>query len=292
MQNIIKFFLYNILKRNYNSKPNLKRNWFIMNIKVLLPVSSGDRLKYFKLALNSILTQTFSDFEIIICVDGVISEDIDIFINSVDDSRIKLMRNEKNIGLAATLNKAIKQFPADIYFRMDSDDICNKRRFQWTIEEFEKDEELLLLGTECIEIDDEGTEIFYKKMPFQAEIKKWAITRNPFVHPSVAIKKEFFDIVGYYNESFRKSQDYELWSRAIIKNVKMNNIHEPLIWFRVSNKFWKNRTLRSNVTNELKVSFFLIKELHGYIYIPKVLLKALLRFMPVWVNKFMYKYGR
>ncbi|MBN2857351.1 MAG: glycosyltransferase [Candidatus Delongbacteria bacterium] len=263
-----------------------------MNVKVLLPVSSGDRLKYFKLALNSVLTQTFSDFDIIVCIDGVISEDIDIYINSVGDRRIKIMRNETNIGLAATLNKAIKKFPADVYFRMDSDDICNKRRFQRTLEEFEKDDELMLVGTECIEIDDDGTEIFYKKMPFQADIKKWAISRNPFIHPSVAFRKEFFDTVGYYNENFKKSQDYELWARAIVKNVKMNNIHEPLIWFRVSNKFWINRTLKSNVKNEMNVSFFLIKELKGYVYIPKILFKALLRYMPVWVNKLMYKYGR
>ncbi|MDD4205109.1 MAG: glycosyltransferase [Candidatus Delongbacteria bacterium] len=264
----------------------------MMNVKVLLPVSSGDRLKYFKLALNSILTQTFSDFDIVICIDGIISEDIDLYINSLDDRRIRIMRNDTNIGLAATLNKAIRSYPSDIYFRMDSDDICNRRRFQRTLEEFENDEELMIVGTECIEIDDDGTEIFYKKMPFQAQIRKWAVTRNPFIHPSVAFRNELFDIVGYYNESFKKSQDYELWSRAIVKNVKMNNIHEPLIWFRVSNKFWINRTLRSNVRNELKVSFFLIKHYNYYIYIPKILMKAMLRFMPVWFNKLMYKYGR
>jgi len=263
-----------------------------MKVITLLPVSSGDRLKYFKLALNSVLFQTYYDFEVIICIDGIISEDIDMYIESIEDKRIRLMRNDTNLGLAATLNKAIRSFPADIYFRMDSDDICHRRRFQRTLEEFEKDDELMIVGTECIEIDDEGMEIFYKKMPFQAEIKKWAISRNPFIHPSVAIRRKFFDIVGYYNEGFKKSQDYELWSRAITKNVKMNNIHEPLIWFRVSNKFWKNRTLKSNVRNELKVSFYLIKHLNGYVFIPKILLKALLRFMPVWVNKFMYKYGR
>ena len=263
-----------------------------MNVKVLLPVSSGDRLKYFKLALNSVIAQTYTDFDIIVCIDGVISEDIDLYIKSLGDRRIKIMRNENNIGLAATLNKAIRLYPANIYFRMDSDDICNKRRFQRTIEEFENDDELMLLGTECIEIDDNGTEIFYKRMPFQAQIRKWAITRNPFIHPSVAFRKEFFDIVGYYNESFRKSQDYELWSRAIVKNVRMNNIHEPLIWFRVSNKFWINRTLGSNIENELKVSLFLIRYYNYYIYLPKILMKALLRFMPVWFNKLMYKYGR
>ena len=168
-----------------------------MNIKVLLPVSSGDRLKYFKLALNSVLTQTFSDFAVVICIDGIISEDIDMYIKSIEDKRIHLMRNDTNLGLAATLNKAIRSFPADIYFRMDSDDICHRRRFQRTLEEFEKDDELMIVGTECIEIDDEGMEIFYKKMPFQAEIKRWAISRNPFIHPSVAIRKEFFDIVHF-----------------------------------------------------------------------------------------------
>jgi glycosyltransferase involved in cell wall biosynthesis len=138
-----------------------------MKIIVLLPVSSGDRLKYFKLSLNSILTQTFSGFEVVICIDGVISEDIDFYIKSVDDPRIKIMRNENNIGLAATLNKAVRNFPADIYFRMDSDDICHRRRFQRTLEEFEKDDELMIVGTECIEIDDEGTEIFIKRCLFR-----------------------------------------------------------------------------------------------------------------------------
>ena len=263
-----------------------------MNIKVLLPVSHGDELKYFKLALNSILHQSYTDFDLILCVDGKTNEDIELYINSLVDRRITIMRNEVNTGLAATLNRALKKYPADIYFRMDADDISHRKRFERTLEEFKADEELMIVGTECIEIDKNGTEIFYKNMPYQVDIKKWAFTRNPFIHPSVAFRKEFFDTVGYYNEKYKKSQDYDLWSRAVVKNVKMNNIHEPLIYFRVTDKFWRNRTLFHNVRNEMKVSFFLVKKLNGYFQIPKILAKTFLRFMPVWVNKLFYKYGR
>lgn len=261
-------------------------------VSVLLPVSSGDSLQYFKKAVESILFQTYAEFELIISIDGKIKREVDDFINELEDSRIKILRNPINLGLAATLNRAIREFPSGIYFRMDADDISHKLRFEKTIEEFNKDKKLLLVGTECMEIDENGDEVFYKKMPSSENIKKWAFTRNPFIHPSVAFRKDFIEQVGYYNENLRKSQDYELWARAVIKGIKMDNIHEILLYFRITDNFWKKRRQFVNIKNELKVSFSLVKEFHGYSEIPKIIAKIVLRFMPVWFAKKVYKYMR
>ena len=98
------------------------------------------------------------------------------------------------------------------------------------------------------------------------------------------------------NEKYIKSQDYELWARALIKNVKMKNLHEPLINFRTTPKFWKKRTSWNNIKCEAKVSFMLIRHIKAYWKLSEVLLKIcfrlFLKFAPVELNRIAYKYFR
>ncbi len=269
-----------------------------IDIRVLLPVVKNDRVDFFIKAVESILRQSFRDFSLVVCIDGPSSESIDAYLESIQtkDSRLELFRNKVNVGLATTLNRAIKKFDADIYVRMDSDDIARNDRIEKIVAEFNKKPEVLLVGSECIEIDENGVETFYKKMPSQKKLLPWAYTRNPFGHSTVAFRREFINSVGFYNEKFKKSQDYDLWARAIMLNVKMYNIHEPLIYFRTTQDFWKRRTSWVNIKNEVKVSLMLIKHFNAYLRLPKlgmkVLLRIVLKYAPIGLNKFAYKVFR
>jgi len=261
-------------------------------ITILLPVSIGDKLEFFKSAVESMLNQTYSDFTLLIQLDGAVKPEIEFYLKELSDSRIQVLRNEKNLGLPATLNRGIRELPADIYFRMDADDISFPERIEKTLAAFEQNPQVLLIGSECIEINSAGEQLFYKKMPKEDQLLEWAYTRNPFAHPSVAFKKEFIEQAGFYDEKLRKSQDYELWTRALVKDVKMLNLHQPLIYFRIADGFWKKRSSWNNVANEFKISYNLIREKKAYRHLPKLVAKLairlLSRMLPDVANKFIY----
>jgi glycosyltransferase involved in cell wall biosynthesis len=235
-------------------------------VAVLLPVAKSDRADFFIEALRSMLDQSYKDFVLCICVDGQLQPEVENILETCEDPRIKIFRNSNNIGLAASLNRVIQAHEADIYFRMDADDISRADRLEKMIERLE-DTEDLVLGTDCIEIDKTGNHLFYKAMPGKADIPGMIYSRSPFVHPSVAIRKEFFDSVGYYNESFKQFQDLELWARGIIAGVAMDNLNEPLLYFRLSENFIKKRSSWTAIRNELKVSILLIREQRKYLKI-------------------------
>ena len=224
-----------------------------MKIAFIITVYKNDKLEYFQEAIESIANQDygFENINIYLGIDGEIPSDIKNYIDSNDKLFYKVLQSENNKGLAFTLNRLIDGLEDEEYiFRMDSDDICRFDRVTKQIEVFEKDSELLLVGSDLIEINEFGQELRDKKMPTKMnEIIKFSIARNPFNHPTVAMRKEFFKIVGKYNEKFLKSQDYELWGRALIYGIKATNINEPLIYFRVTSDYINKRNSFINYIN-------------------------------------------
>ena len=264
-----------------------------MKIAFIITVYKNDKLEYFQEAIESIVNQNygFENINIYLGIDGEIPRDIKNYIKSNDKLFYKLLQNENNKGLAFTLNRLIDVLEDEKYiFRMDSDDICRYDRVTKQLEVFKKDSELLLIGSDLIEIDEFGQELREKRMPTKMnEIIKFSIARNPFNHPTVAMRKEFFKVVGKYNKEFLKSQDYELWARALIYGIKAKNISEPLLYFRVTSNYMNKRNAFVNYINEFKISMSLVKHFKMYSQFPKVLAKLLVRMMPSSVGKLVYK---
>lgn len=264
-----------------------------MKIAFIITVYKNDRLKYFQEAIESIINQDygFENINIYLGIDGNLFKELDDYITCNEILFYKIVRNDKNRGLAYTLNRLIDVLEDEEYvFRMDSDDICMPDRVTKQMEYFQKDEELMLLGTDLVEIDEEGKELCYKSMPTKKEeIIKFSIARNPFNHPTVAMRKEFFSKVGTYNETILKSQDYELWARALIKEVKCTNINTHLLKFRVASDYMQKRNSIVNYINEIKISFSLMLHFKRYDQIFKILAKIFIRMMPASVGKIVYK---
>ena len=264
-----------------------------MKVAFIITVYKNDKLAYFKEAIASIVNQDygFENIHIYLGIDGDLPDDIKKYIDGNSAYFYKIVQNIVNKGLAFTLNKLIEVLEDELYaFRMDSDDICRLDRVSKQVEAFEKDSELLLIGSDLIEINESGQELRDKKMSTKMnEIIKFSIARNPFNHPTVAMKKEFFTVVGKYNEQFLKSQDYELWARALINGIKATNVSEPLLYFRVTNDYMNKRNAFINYINEFKISMSLVKHFKMYSQIPKVFAKLLVRIMPSSIGKFVYK---
>jgi len=185
--------------------------------------------KYLREAIESILNQTFDDFEFLIVDDGSTDKTLEILREyAKKDSRIKVIVNQGNIGLTKSLNKAIREAKGEYIARQDADDVSMPERLEKQIEFLERNLEIGMVGTFYYEISGEGRIIRRKVMPKDnKELRRTLIRYNPFFHGSVMIKREVFSKVGLYNENFKRAQDYELWFR-IANSYKLANVPEFL----------------------------------------------------------------
>lgn len=196
-------------------------------VSVVMAVYNGE--KYLKDAIESILDQTFRDFEFIIVDDGSTDKTLEILKEyERKDKRIKIIINKANIGLTKSLNKAIKEAKGEYIARQDDDDISLPERLKKQVEFLNRNEKIGIVGTFYYEINKKGKIIGKKTFPCSDErLKKTLIKYNPFFHSSVLIRREVFSRVGLYDESFKRAQDYELWFR-VANFYKLANIPEFL----------------------------------------------------------------
>lgn len=182
-------------------------------VSVLMSVYNGKA--YLREAVESILSQSFTDFEFIITNDGSTDGTLDILKEyAAKDKRIQIVNNPKNIGLTKSLNEAILKARGEYIARMDADDISYPDRLKLQVEFFNSHPSYGLVGAWGIEIDDKGNEVNRRKLPTKPEeLMRALIIYNPFFHSSIMIRKSVFQEVGVYNGMWRYAQDYELYFR-------------------------------------------------------------------------------
>jgi glycosyltransferase involved in cell wall biosynthesis len=199
-------------------------------ISVLLPVYNGEL--YLAESIDSILNQTWTDFELIIINDGSQDGSSDI-IKGYVDQRIRYYEHE-NIGLAATLNRGIDLSAGTFIARQDHDDLSKPERLAKQVDYLEAHPECALLGTWAdIWKDDQASGRFLQHPTDSALINLELLLTNPFVHSSVMMRKECLQNVGGYavDPSRQPPEDYELWSR-LARRHEVANIPESLVIYR------------------------------------------------------------
>lgn len=200
-------------------------------VSVLMSVYNDE--KYVSMAIESILNQSFKDFEFIIINDGSTDKTMKILKEyEGKDSRIVLI-DQENKGLTKSLNIGIKKAKGKYIARMDSDDISHPLRLQNQLEFLENNQEYGFVGTNVEKIDANGNHIEYNTTKHtNEEIQKTLCTRNCFAHGSVMINKELVGKILQYDEEFKYAQDYRLWAK-IAKEFKVVNLQEPLYKLRL-----------------------------------------------------------
>ena len=231
-------------------------------ITVLMSVYNGE--EYLEDAIDSILSQTFKDFEFLIINDGSIDKTAEI-LKSYNDLRIKIINNKENIGLTKSLNKGLKIAQGEYIARQDADDISMTERLEKEVEFLDNHQDYAVVGT-CLQVieDSDNSTGYIEKPEKDSDIRDFLKKDNCIGHGSAMIRKASFENVGlYYDEFMEKSQDYELWLR-ISKKYKIHNIPEYLYSWRnhkenISMKckneqkhFVEAAKVRSNWNNEMK----------------------------------------
>lgn len=208
--------------------------------------NSGSYLQY---SIQSVIHQKYDNWELILIDDGSSDESkktAEYF--ALKDSRIKVLSDGENHGLARRLNETIRLANGEYYFRMDADDIMFPDRVQKQIAFLEEHPEIDVVGTSAVIIGENNEILFGMKGPMTAPEKRSdVINGNIFIHPSVAGRTKWFRDHPY-DDSKRRSQDFFLWLSSV-DDSKFVVINESLLFYRVvDNDLWgkfkrDNRTM-------------------------------------------------
>jgi len=199
-------------------------------VAVLMAVYNG--ADHIQTAINSILAQSYLNFEFIILNDGSTDQTAEI-LNSIYDSRVRTIHQD-NIGLAASLNRGISLTNCRYVARQDHDDISDIRRLEKQVKYLDKNPSCSLLGTRAYILRDNRIITHAHDHPALSNVLKYKLLfNNPFVHSSVMFRTKCVkDLGGYTTSPSRQPpEDYELWSR-IAKVRDVANLPERLMIYR------------------------------------------------------------
>lgn len=197
-------------------------------VSVVMSVFNSER--YLAEAIESILNQTFTDFEFLIFDDGSTDRSPEIIREYAErDGRIAAVFSPTNRGYVVHLNEGIRRARGQYIARMDGDDVALPMRFDVQKRFLDENPDIGIVGSATIEIDSEGKELGIHKRPTGRASTEWhTFFLNPFAHPSVMYRRNVFDAVQLYNHERLPSEDYDLWCRMLGK-WSFANIADPLI---------------------------------------------------------------
>lgn len=179
-----------------------------------MAVYNGER--YLQGTVDSVLAQEFEDFEFLIVNDGS-SDGSAEMLEAIDDPRVRILNNEQNIGLTASLNRGLRAARGTYIARVDADDICHPQRLSRQVAFLDQHREYVICGTSYTLIDAHGTPVRRKIKDFDDfEIRWISQFRTPIEHSTAMFRAE--DTVGkqlFYDETYRTAQDFDYWLRVL-----------------------------------------------------------------------------
>jgi glycosyltransferase involved in cell wall biosynthesis len=200
-------------------------------ISVVMSVYNGEA--FLAESVESILNQTFCNFEFIIIDDGSTDKTTEILSHySKRDPRVRIFP-QQNTGRAESLNRGIQLARADLIARMDADDVSLPHRFEEQVKFLSVHPEVGLLGTEVEWVTPEGPRLLIERLPVGDDELRAAMLRlNPFRHPTVMMRKNIVLAVGGYRKVLLDADDFDLWLR-MAEQTQLANLAEVLLLYRV-----------------------------------------------------------
>lgn len=258
-------------------------------VSVIMGVYNG--AKTLPRAIDSIIAQTYTDWELIICDDCSSDNTYKIASQYAEkDNRIKVIQNEKNMRLAYSLNHCLSVAQGEYIARMDDDDICLPERFEKQVKYLDEHSEMAVVGSAVIVFDENG-DVCVRGLGTEYPIRKVVNRSTPFAHPTIMMRKSAYDLLDGYTVSPEtlRAEDLDLWYRFRLKKLEGYILQEPLLRYYEPPDAFKKRSVKAakGMVRINKKYFKLLNIPHKYDYlIYKPLISALLpnRFMK-WYHK-------
>ena len=212
-------------------------------VSILMPVYKT--APYLREAIDSILSQSFTDYELIVLNDCS-PDNADEILDTYSDPRIVRYRGEKNVGLSNVLNVGIGMAWGKYIARMDSDDVSYPDRLRIQVEYLEShpDIDLVSVGMQLFGAKDD----VWVREPNPEKVKINALFHSPILHASSMWRRERFEENGLrFRQEMVPSEDYDLWTRALVKGLKLVNLRQVLYKYRIHPA---QATTRTDLTSE------------------------------------------
>lgn len=257
-------------------------------VSVVMPTYIGE--KTIKRAIDSVLNQTYQDFEFIIINDGS-QDNTNKIVSDINDERIIYLKNDKNLGIQKSLNKGLNLSKGKYIARIDDDDKwSNRNKLKEQVNFLQSNEDYVLVGTNAIVVNERGEEILKTNNTLKDhDIRKIILGKNFFLHSSVVFRKEVALRVGGYDEGEETLhiEDYDLWLK-IGRIGKFANLPIYGLYYVKS----KNQISSKNQTKQLKGYLKLIRKYKKYYpgYYRALLRSCFRIFLYGWLNFTKIKY--
>lgn len=223
-----------------------------MELVSVIMSTYNEKFKWVKQAIDSIIHQTWEKIEFIIVLDNPKNTQLCIKVEEYTQKfeNVILIKNEKNLGLPCSLNKAIDYCSGKFIARMDADDISFSNRIEAELE-YLVNNHFDMVASSRIDIDEGGNEISsIKKVPQNRQVNKLLPHICYITHPSVIIRADIIKKVGGYR-NITSCEDYDLWLRLLSSNYRIGIIENPLIFYRIrSTSIGKTNNLYQRIMTE------------------------------------------
>lgn len=233
-----------------------------MTVRVSIIMGIYNCAKTLPEAIDSILSQTFSDWKLIMCDDGSVDNTYAVARSFVEEypEKMMLIQNEKNMGLNHTLNRCLKYADTEYVARMDGDDISLPERLEKEVQFLDGHHEYDIVSCPMIYFDDYG-DFMSGKGNGEPDISSFC-KGTPFCHAPCMVRREAYEAVNGYTEAANRLrvEDWDLWIRMYVKGYKGYNLEELLYKMRDDRNAYSRRKFIYRI-NEMKVSASAVKKL-------------------------------
>lgn len=253
---------------------------------VLMSVYSKETPQNLDESLSSIERQTVQPKEVVIVLDGPVSDRLHGVINDHTHfwkTPIRVVYLEKNLGLGSALKEGAKHIKQPWIARMDSDDICVPRRFEIQTDYIVQHPTIDVFGGQIDEFSHSTKNLIGKReVPVDSsKLLRFAKYRSPLNHPTVFIRRSALDLVGGYRDRPRM-EDYDLWIRLIVQGFHMGNINQVLVHMRADGGLVKRRGGLKYLRNYFKLRHGFVKL--GFLKIHEAFLGDLIMAFSVFIG--------
>lgn len=241
-------------------------------------------------SIQSILDQSLKNIEVLIYDDSTSEESRTMLDSFLTDPRIRIFRSDTRMGFVPSLNRGLKQAIGTYIARMDGDDISLPNRFEIQARFLDNHPHISVVGGSMYIIDENGTIISKRKYPTSNFLLKiLSIYRTPLAHPTVMIRRACIEQGFFYDESYAKSEDLEFWLRLIKNGVRIINIPEYLLKYRICGNLSNKRTKEHwNYNLKARKANFSLKDPFWGIF--GIMVSFIYTKLPIYIIRNTYKF--
>ena len=257
-----------------------------MNPKISVIMSVYNQGQYLSQAIDSILSQTWTNFEFLIIDDASTDSTLQI-LNRYRDRRISVFTHRRQAGLAGSLNQVIKKSRGEYIARMDADDIARPNRLKLQLHFLESHPAVVACGTGVDLINTQGRKTGRKTYP-QRITKSLLMRYNPIIHPTVMICRSAVAAMGNYDINLNGAEDYDLWLR-LGSQYQLTNINKILLAYRVNPKGISWNNLKHTELQAIKARIIALIRYNYPLWQSIFLIKPILSYLiPSWIKKLLF----